>query len=200
MKRYDRAYFDKWYRNPRHAITTRSYLERKVHLALATAEFFLGREVNTVLDVGCGEGAWFVPLRAMRPDLRYTGIDSSEYAVKKFGESRNIRPGSFGQLQEQRFDTTFDLVVCSDVLHYVKTPELVRGVSGLKEILEGVAFLEVFTSKDELVGDLDGYIARAPGWYRKEFAKAGLVPCGPHSYLGPRLAVSACAMETFSAG
>ena len=53
---------------------------------------------------------------------------------------------------------TFDLIVCSDVLHYVPTPELKRGLRGIAEMLDGVAFLELFTSRDAPDGDKHGFI------------------------------------------
>src|SRR6187200_1861227 len=90
-KRYDQAYFDRWYRDRRYRVKSPQVLHRKVALALSVAEYYLGRQVRTVLDVGCGEGAWFAPLHAMRPNIKYTGVDQSEYAVLRYGRSRNIR-------------------------------------------------------------------------------------------------------------
>ncbi len=126
-KIYDRGYFDKWYRSARHAVNTRDELQRKVALAVAAAEYYLGRRIRNVLDVGCGEGVWRKPLQSLRRGVDYLGLDSSEYAVARYGRARNIRLATFGQLGELRFDTTFDLIVCSDVLHYVPTPELKAG-------------------------------------------------------------------------
>lgn len=194
-KVYNRDYFDKWYRNPHHAVTSRHELERKVALAVAAAEYYLGHPVRNVLDVGCGEGAWRAPLRALRPQVEYLGLDSSEYAVARFGRTRNLRQATFGQLGELRFDTAFDLIVCSDVLHYVPSAELKRGLRGIAEMLAGVAFLELFTSIDAPDGDKDGFIARTPGWYRATFAAVGLIACGTHCYVGPRLKGSLSALE-----
>src|SRR3954465_1619035 len=81
-KTYDHAYFDKWYRHPRHAVGSRSELKRKVAMVVAVAEYYLGRPVQTVLDVGCGEAVWRAPLLALRPGINYRGLDASEYAVK----------------------------------------------------------------------------------------------------------------------
>ena len=194
-KTYDNAYFEKWYRDPKHAVGSRAELARKVALAVAVAEYYLGRPVRNVLDVGCGEGVWRAPLRALRPGVSYRGLDSSEYAVARYGRSRNIGLARFGQLAELRFDERFDLIVCSDVLHYLKPAEIRAGLEGIVEMLEGVAFLELFTRSDSVSGDRNGYIARSPTWYLTQFRDAGLMPCGTHCYLGPRLTKSVAALE-----
>jgi SAM-dependent methyltransferase len=194
-KTYDHAYFDKWYRHPRHAVGSQSELKRKVAMTVAVAEYYLGRRIESVLDVGCGEAPWRAPLRALRPGIAYRGLDASEYVVKRYGRSRNIGLARFGQLGELRFDTRFDLVVCSDVLHYLKPAEIRAGLAGIADMLEGVAFLELFTSRDNVTGDRKGYIPRSPAWYLRTFEDAGLMPCGAHCYLGFRLTRGIAALE-----
>jgi SAM-dependent methyltransferase len=196
-KIYDHDYFEKWYRDPRHAISSRRALERKVALAVSVAEYYLARPLVNVLDVGCGEAVWRAPLRKLRPAVEYLGLESSEYAVARYGRSRNVRPATFGQLGELRFERGFDLIVCSDVLHYVRTPELKRGLRGIVEMLDGIAFLELFTSVDSPDGDKHGFIARTPDWYRAAFAQVGLMACGTHCYVGPKLKGSVAALEIF---
>ncbi len=82
-KTYDRAYFDKWYR--RGEIGGSARLARKVALAVATAEYHLERPIRSVLDIGCGEGAWRAPLLKLRPKASYLGFDSSDYAIARYG-------------------------------------------------------------------------------------------------------------------
>src|ERR1017187_9677306 len=94
MKKYDREYFDRWYRDPRVRVATAAAIARKVHLAVSIAEALLLRRVRSVLDVGCGEGAWRAPLEKLRPGIRYVGVDSSEYVIARFGERRGIRLGT----------------------------------------------------------------------------------------------------------
>jgi SAM-dependent methyltransferase len=194
-KTYDRAYFDKWYRDSTHAVGSTAQLRRKVAMVVAQAEYYLGRPVRNVLDVGCGEGAWRAPLRALRPDIHYRGLDASEYVVSRYGRRRNIGLARFGQLAELRFDTRFDLIVCSDVLHYLKPAEIRAGLVGIGEMLEGIAFLEVFTRKDDVDGDHHELQLRAPAWYLRAFGEVGLLPCGSHCYLGPRLERHISALE-----
>jgi SAM-dependent methyltransferase len=194
-KTYDRGYFDKWYRDSRHAVGSPAELRRKVAIAVAQTEYYLGRTIRNVLDVGCGEAAWRAPLRALRPGVDYRGLDASEYVVARYGRSRRIGLARFGQLEQLRFDTRFDLIVCSDVLHYLKPAEIRAGLQGIGEMLDGVAFLEVFTSRDDVAGDRQGFISRAPAWYLREFGRVGLLPCGSHCYLGPRLEQHVAALE-----
>ncbi len=195
-KVYDRAYFDHWYRNPANVPHSPAQLRRKAMLAVSVAEYYLGREVRNVLDVGCGEGAWLAPLKQLRPKIDYLGLDSSDYAVARYGRTRNLRKASFGQLGELRFDQKFDLIVCSDVLHYVRAVELRYGLSGIAEMLSGAAFLELFTTQDRLEGDKQGFISRPAKWYLGVFAEAGLIACGSHCYLGPKLHGCVSALET----
>lgn len=199
-KRYDQVYFDKWYRDPCHAVTSAAVLKRKVAMVVAQAEYYLGRPVRTVLDVGCGEGVWRAPLRALRPLIHYRGLDASEYVVGRYGRSRNIGLARFGQLAELRFDTRFDVIVCTDVLHYLKPAEIRAGLVGVGEMLEGIAFLEVFTNRDDVDGDHQDLHRRAPSWYLREFQKVGLLPCGSHCYLGPRLERRVAALERAQLG
>ena len=194
-KVYDRAYFEKWYRHPRHAVGSKEELKRKVALAVAVAEYYLGRPVESVLDVGCGEAPWRAPLLALRPRAQYRGLDASEYVVARYGRSRNIGLARFGDLANLRLDRRFDLVVCSDVLHYLKPAEIRAGLGGIADMLEGVAFLELFTSRDDVAGDRKGYIPRAPSWYLRTFQEAGLMPAGSHCYLGYRLSRGIAALE-----
>ncbi|HEY9133417.1 MAG TPA: class I SAM-dependent methyltransferase [Dyella sp.] len=194
-KHYDRAYFDKWYRHPDHAVGSPTELKRKVAMVVAQAEYYLGRPIRNVLDVGCGEAVWRAPLRALRPHIEYRGLDASEYVVGRYGRSRQIGLATFGQLEHLRFDHRFDLIVCSDVMHYLKPSEIRAGLVGIGEMLDGVAFLELFTSHDDVDGDQIGFYRRTPAWYLREFAKVGLLPCGSHCYLGPRLERHISALE-----
>ena len=184
-KRYDRAYFDRWYRAPRTRIDTPHALARKVHLAVSVAEYFLGRSIATVLDIGCGEGRWYPVLRRMRPSVRYTGIDSSEYAVRRFGRRRNLRHGTFGALRSLRLPRGFDLVVCSDVLQYVHAPDLEPGLRELHRLLGGVAYIEAFTREDNMEGDRTGWYERSAAAYRQLFRRVGLTSCGLNCFIDP---------------
>ena len=197
-KHYDQAYFDRWYRDPAlrdTAIGGGARLARKVALAVATAEYHLERPIRSVLDIGCGEGAWRAPLLKLRPKARYLGFDSSEYAITRHGASSNLHYARFGDFAQLRPTAPVDLLVCSDVLHYLPTRELDRGLPALGERCGGVAFLETFTRADGIDGDTEGFMARPAKFYRERFARVGLAPLGSHLWLGPGLRADTAALE-----
>jgi len=194
-KRYDRQYFDRWYRENDAGIGRGALLRRKVALAVAMAEHYLGRPLRSVLDVGCGEGAWRAPLLKLRPKLDYLGVDSSAYAVSRFGMRRNLRLAQFGRLGELRFGPSVDLLVCADVLHYLPAAELRRGLSGFEELCHGVAWIEAYCKGDPVEGDEHGFVQRSAAFYRRAIANAGFTACGSSGYLSRSLATDAVALE-----
>lgn len=189
MKSYDRAYFDRWYRDPRVRVATAESVARKVHLVVSVAEALLQRRVTSVLDVGCGEGTWRAPLKKIRPAIRYVGVDSSDYVIARFGKRRGIRRGTFGALSsiEKALKGPFDVIVCCDMLQYVPDSELRSGLRTLAKLLGGVAYLEAYTSGDSIVGDRHGWHERSAAEYRRVFRAAGLVSVGMHCWVGTKL-------------
>jgi SAM-dependent methyltransferase len=193
-KSYDRAYFERYYHNKRTRVHSHAEVRRKVWLAVAMAEYFLRRPLRSVLDIGCGEGAWLPHLRALRPGIAYAGLDSSEYVVERFGAARNIRRASFGELPSLKL-RPHDLVVCSDVLHYVDEADVRAGIPEIARICAGMAYVEVLTEEDNVIGDLEGFRFRPADWYRKLFKKAGMWQVGPYSWLSPELVDDAAELD-----
>ena len=193
--RYDRAYFDRWYRDPKTRVKTQAGIRRKAALAVSFAEYYLERPVRTVLDVGCGEGNWLPALISLRPKIRYTGVDASTYAVERFGKMRNIRLGSFATLEEIGLREDYDLIVCSDTLFYLSLGELEQGIASLAQRAAGVAFLELYTNADSLVGDFPNEGLQSASFYRKMLMRYGFLSVGSHCYLGPDMAERAMQME-----
>ena len=192
-KRYDQDYFDRWYRDG--GIGGPARLARKAALAVATAEYHLERPIRSVLDIGCGEGAWRAPLRKLRPRVQYLGFDASEYAIARHGRTRNLRLARFGDFATLRPCAPADLLVCSDVLHYLPTRELDRGLPALADLCGGVAFIEVFAREDETEGDDHDFQPRPAAFYRRRLRAVGLQPLGSHCWLSPARVPLATALE-----
>jgi SAM-dependent methyltransferase len=184
IREYDQRYFDKWYRNPRYRVKSPQELARQVALVVATTEYILGRMLRTVLDVGCGEANWLAPLRRLRPRIQYSGVDSSEYVVSRFGASRNIRLGTIDSLDRLRLRKEYDLILCVGMLNYLDAAQLRTGLAHLYELANGVVYLELFTSADRGVfGDTRGTRLRSPSWYRARIREARFLSCGMHCHI-----------------
>jgi len=196
--RYDRAYFDRWYRDPKTRVKSCAAIRRKAALALSVAEYYLERPVRTVLDSGCGEGNWLSALKSLRPGIRYTGVDASSYAVERFGKKRNIRLGTFATLEEIGLADDYDLIVCSDTLFYLPLEELKLGLQSLAHRAAGIAFLELYTDEDSLIGDFPKEGLQRAAFYRRLLKSHGFRSVGSHCYLGPQLHGSAMQLEAGS--
>ena len=195
-RQYDQHYFDKWYRNPRYRVKSPVELQRQVAFVLGAAEHVLARPVRTVLDVGCGEGNWRGPLVRMRPGLQYTGVDSSEYAVTRYGARRNIRLGTIDTLDKMRLRQNYDLILCVGMLNYLEPPELNSGLKHLYDRAGGLVYLELFTSAESGVfGDTRGTRLRSPAWYRARIREAKFVSIGMHCFVPTWLREHTSAME-----
>ncbi len=181
------------------------HVARRVALAVAAAEYVLERPVRSVLDVGAGEGAWRPHIKRLRPRARYAGVEPSAYAVQRFGKRRGIVQGAFGALGSAPVTRAlarlgarppYDLIVCSDVLHYVPARELAPGLATIARWLGGgVAFLELFTSRDATEGDQEAFQARTPAAYARALQRAHLVHLGLHCYVGAGVEREIMAME-----
>jgi len=182
MKVYDQTYFNRWYRDPTDRVSTRESLVRKVRMAVSVTEFLLGREIRSILDVGCGEAQWSRVLKRLRPAARYVGVDSSDYVIERFGDERNIRRGSLASLATVKSLRKSDLVVCADVLQYVDTQDVERGLRAIRKLLGGVAYIEAFTTEDAMEGDRVNWHERSAAEYRRLFRRVGLTQCGPYCY------------------
>lgn len=194
-KRYDQAYFDKWYRDPRHRVGSRTKLLREIGCAVAVTEQLLDRSLQSVLDVGAGEGRWQPLLQELRPGSRYAGVEPSAYAVARWGRRRNLRQGTLESLDALGLDGPFDLVVCADVLHYLTTPALRRALTALVPFVGGAAYLPTFAAEDDIAGDRVEFQRRRSASYRTLFREAGLVPIGLHLYVTRPRARELAALE-----
>ncbi|KKR76237.1 MAG: hypothetical protein UU21_C0014G0008 [Candidatus Levybacteria bacterium GW2011_GWA2_40_8] len=88
--------------------------------------------INTVLDVGCGEGFIMKRLKKAKIGVSWEGIEYSDNVIeigKKIHPDLKITKGDIYKLPYRA--NSFDLVVCTEVLEYLENPrkalrELVR--------------------------------------------------------------------------
>jgi SAM-dependent methyltransferase len=167
-------------------VFTPAEVDRRVAFVIAAAEYLTEEPVRSVLDVCCGEGEWQPRIARLRPRARYVGVDASAYAVRRFGNRRNLELGRFGGLDRLGLRGPFDLIVCSGALYYLSEDELIAGLPALSRLLKGVAFLEIFTRGDDLVGDTVPMLRRSRSWWMRRMRDAGLSYAGLHFWVGAR--------------
>jgi hypothetical protein len=176
-KVYDEAYFEHWYRDPRSRVVTRERRRQLARDLLLQADWLLGRPLTSVIDVGCGEGAWGEALSWQRPGLAYSGYDSSAWAIERHGATRHLSLcalGELGGLPKQQAD----LLLCHDVLHYVDDAEIEAALAAINRWSLALAYISVISADIDFVGDRVGYLARPASAYRRWMANAGWVPAG----------------------
>lgn len=171
---FDRAYYDRFYRNPR----TRVYEPAEVRKLCAFVVAYLEHldvPIRRVLDLGCGLGYWRDALEELRPNADYTGVEVSDYLCDECGWER-------GSVVDYRGRGSYDLVVCQGVLQYLTNAEATEALDNLARLCRGALFLEVLTKEDwERNCDrsvTDGSVhLRTARWYRQrlreEFVNAG---------------------------
>jgi len=81
-------------------------------------------EVNSILDVGCGEGFTLSRLKMKKIGKKLEGIEYNKKAIalsKKEYPGLKIRQGSIYELPYK--NNSFDLVLCTEVLEHMQSPE-----------------------------------------------------------------------------
>jgi len=76
----------------------------------------------------------------------------------------------------------FDLVIVNDVLHYLPTAIVRRGLITVAPYVNGLLFAPTFTPRDQITGDRVDFQQRSADSYRRAFAQAGLRQVGPWAW------------------
>jgi SAM-dependent methyltransferase len=166
---FDQDYYQRFYYNPRTAVTSRAEMRARGRMIAACVEY-VGLPVKSILDAGCGVGLLKAPLTRAFPAARYVGLEYSEYLCKRYG----WRQGSVATLRTRE---RFDLVVCYDVLQYLGVPEARRAIANLARVCRGALYFGALTTEDWRDNCDQSRTDRIPGlrpggWYRRELKRA----------------------------
>lgn len=97
------------------------FLENFLKTVIATTKLL---NINTVLDVGCGEGFTLARLKAAKIGKTHEGIEKDETSIelgKKLYPTLSIQEGDIYKLPYK--NNSFDLVVCTEVLEHLENPK-----------------------------------------------------------------------------
>ena len=162
--RFDRAYYERYYNDPRSRVTSRAEMSARGRLIGAFA-LYLDLPVRRILDAGCGVGLLQAPLRRMLPKATYTGIEVSDYLCRRHGWVQ-------ASLEDYRSEQPYDLVVCYDVLQYLDDRAATRALANLPRLCHGLLYFSALTRADwdencdQSRTDRDVHLRRG-SWYRK---------------------------------
>ena len=172
---FDKAFYDRYYEKPATAVVLSEEVERLAKFILSYLDF-VGVEVGTVLDAGCGLGMWKKALRKLDRRIDYTGIEVSEYLCDRFGWKHS----SIADFKSRR---KFDLVICQDVFQYLTRNEVLESVERVSRLCREALYVDVPTREDFEGGTLDlqksdrNVHVRSVAWYRRilerHFTNAG---------------------------
>ncbi|MEP7242133.1 MAG: class I SAM-dependent methyltransferase [Gammaproteobacteria bacterium] len=137
---FDRDYYQRYYFNPRTAVTSRTEADNRGRL-IAAHSAYIGLPVKRILDMGCGTGMLRAPLKKALPKATYTGVEVSEYMCERFGWDN-------GLVQDYKSKTPFDLVICYDVVQYLDPPTARRALNNLARLCRGMMYFTALTRKD----------------------------------------------------
>ncbi len=183
---FDRDYYQRFYFNPRTAVTSRAEMRARARLIAACVQY-VGLPVGRILDAGCGVGLLRAPLKRALRTADYIGLEFSEYLCRRYG----WRQGSIATLRTRE---RFDLVICYDVLQYLPTAQARRAIANLARVCRGALYFGALTLEDWRDNCDQTRTDRIPGlrrgaWYRRELARA-FTPMGCGMWLKRGLPVT----------
>ncbi len=173
---FDHAYYQRFYFNPRTAVTSRSEMRARARL-IASCVQYLGLPVGKILDAGCGVGMLRAPLLRTLRRAHYVGLECSDYLCSRYGWRQ-------GSIETFRTSERFDLVICYDVLQYLSATQARRAIANLARLCRGLLYFGALTIEDWRDNCDQDRTDRIPGlrsgrWYRRELSRAFLpVGCG----------------------
>jgi SAM-dependent methyltransferase len=172
---FDRAYYQRYYFDPRTAVASRSEMRARARLIAAFAAH-AGLPVRRILEAGCGTGLLRAELLRLLPRAHYVALESSAYLCQRYGWRE-------GRIEQYRSRAPFDLVICYDVLQYLAATAAQRALANFGRVCRGVLYFTALTRHDyEHNCDQSrtdaGVHLRSAEWYRRrlrrQFSEVGV--------------------------
>ncbi len=164
---FDKAYYDRYYRNPRTRVFTPAVARRQAAF-IANYLKHLEIPITNILDIGCGVGTVLRALGKEYPRARTLGVELSGYLCRRYGWEE-------GSVVDYRSEVSHDLVVCNDVLGYLDDKACVKALANLTELSSNVLFLGILTREDYEICDQNRtdpkQWMRPAAWYRRRVSK-----------------------------
>ena len=166
-KRFDKAYFDRFYRDPATRSATRRDAELQADFILAYLRH-LRLPIRRIVDIGCGLGRLLRALGNALPQARALGVDVSSYLCGEFGWEH-------AGLPNYSPPNPFDLVICYDVLPYLAEDDAAAAIATLVEVTGKALYFGALTEEDLAFcdrdrTDLDVHL-RPGAWYRQRLGQ-----------------------------
>lgn len=169
-KRFDKAYYDRYYRNPRTRAVTPAATQRQAGFIAAYLKY-LEIPVRRILDLGCGTGGLLRALGRLFPKADIEGVEVSEYLCATYGWVQ-------GSVIDYAPEQSANLVICNDVLGYLNDREAEAAILNLARCTSTALYGGVLTSEDLALCDRSrtdaDQITRPVAWYRERLAGAFL--------------------------
>lgn len=163
-QQFDEAYFQRYYEDPSTRVQGPEEVGRLARAVCALAAYW-GLSIKNALDIGAGPGFWRDALYREIPEIKYTGIDVSPVACKKYGHTKH-------DISRWRSLRRFDLLICQGVLQYLDDEQASSALENIGAMASGLLYLEVLTRRDvQEVVDLEKSDTqvhlRSGSWYRE---------------------------------
>lgn len=189
---FDREYYQRFYFDPRTAVTTRAEMRARARLIAGCVDY-VGLPVRRILDAGCGVGLLRAPLRRALRRASYVGLEYSAWLCQRYGWRQ-------GSIASYRTRERFDLVICYDVLQYLSAPEARRAIANLASLCRGALYFGALTREDWQHNCDQSRTDPIPGlrtgrWYRRELSRA-FRPLGCGMWLKRDLNVTLWELDT----
>ncbi|NIP16134.1 MAG: methyltransferase [Pseudomonadales bacterium] len=191
---FDKAYYDRYYRNARTRVTSPAAIRRQAAF-LAAYLNYLELRPRSIVDVGCGTGTLLRALGKHFPRARLAGVEVSDYLCRHHGWLK-------GSVVDFHAEEEFDLVVCNDVLAYLDDAECHQALRNLVSLTGAALFLGVLTEEDLALCDRGrtdlSQHSRPAAWYRRRLHR-NLVNVGGGLYLKRPPSVTVWSLDALTA-